>query len=115
MTVVRQEQLRLRIPREHLNDYISLIKEYVPLAPAELIFNFDETGLSDWEQPKTKPAIIPIMHPLQFFIIQSTQRSAITLCFAVSLQLEMHIPLSFSLFIQKRGESLRRVSERTLI
>jgi hypothetical protein len=42
-----QEQLRLRIPREYLNDYISLIKEYVLLVPAELIFNLDETGLSD--------------------------------------------------------------------
>jgi hypothetical protein len=38
-TVMPQEQLRLRIPREYLNDYISLIKEYVPLVPAELIFN----------------------------------------------------------------------------
>jgi hypothetical protein len=40
-TVVPQEQLRLRIPREYLNDYISLIKEYVPLVLAELIFNLD--------------------------------------------------------------------------
>jgi hypothetical protein len=44
---VPQEQLRLRILREYLNGYISLIKEYVPLVPAELIFNLDETGLSD--------------------------------------------------------------------
>jgi hypothetical protein len=48
-TVVPQEQLRLRIPPEYLNEYISLIKEYVSLVPAELIFNLDETGLSDWE------------------------------------------------------------------
>jgi hypothetical protein len=58
-TVVPQEQLRLRIPREYLNDYISLIKEYVPLVPAELIVNLDETDLSDWEERKTKPVIIP--------------------------------------------------------
>jgi hypothetical protein len=58
-TVVPQEELRLRSPREYLNDYISLIKEYVPLVPAELIFNLDETGLSDWEERKTKPVIIP--------------------------------------------------------
>jgi hypothetical protein len=38
-TVVPQEQLRLWIPREYLNDYLSLSKEYVPLVPAELIFN----------------------------------------------------------------------------
>jgi hypothetical protein len=59
MTVVPQEQLSLRIPREYVNDYISLIKEYVPIVPAELIFNLDETGLSDWEQRKMKPVIIP--------------------------------------------------------
>jgi hypothetical protein len=38
-TGVPQEQLRLRILREYLNDHISLIKEYMPLVPAELIFN----------------------------------------------------------------------------
>jgi hypothetical protein len=58
-TVVPQEQLRLRIPRDYLNDYISLTKEYGPLVPAELIFNFDQTGFSDWEEGKTKPVIIP--------------------------------------------------------
>jgi hypothetical protein len=58
-TIVLQEQLRLRIPREYLKDYISLIKEYVPLVPVELIFNLDETGLFDWEERKTKPVIIP--------------------------------------------------------
>jgi hypothetical protein len=57
-TVVPQEQLRLRIPRECLNDYVSFIKEYVPLVPAELIFNLDETSLSDWEERKTKLVII---------------------------------------------------------
>jgi hypothetical protein len=49
-TVVPQEQLKLRIPRECLNDYISFIKEDVLLVPAELIFNLDEIGLSDWEE-----------------------------------------------------------------
>jgi hypothetical protein len=42
-TVVPEEQLRLQIPCEYLNDYISFVKEYVPLVPAELIFNLDET------------------------------------------------------------------------
>jgi hypothetical protein len=32
----------------------------VPLVPAELIFNWDETGLSDWEEWKMKPVIIPL-------------------------------------------------------
>jgi hypothetical protein len=56
---VPQAQLRLRIPREYLNDHISLIKEYMPLVRAELIFGLEETSLSDWEERKTKPVIIP--------------------------------------------------------
>jgi hypothetical protein len=226
--VVPQEQLRLRIPRESLNDYISLTKEYVSLIPAELIFDLDETGLSDWEERKTKPVIIPslafssthhypidrairhrtllccvsasgdtysplfiVPHPKaprifdrsikenidlkleirqvpevdaklfnqyikEIFIptvaanrelLGCANKPAILfcdncashcseeilreltrngklalvypphtshLCFVVSLHLEMHIPLSLSLFIQKRGEFLRKVSERTL-
>jgi hypothetical protein len=40
-TVVPQGQLRPRISREYLNNYISLVKEYVPLVLAELIFNLD--------------------------------------------------------------------------
>jgi hypothetical protein len=56
---VPQEQLRLWIPGEYLNDYISLIKKYVPLVSAELTLNSDETCFSDWEERKTKSVIIP--------------------------------------------------------
>jgi hypothetical protein len=31
----------------------------VPLVPAELIFNLHETVLSDWEEQKKKPVIVP--------------------------------------------------------
>jgi hypothetical protein len=54
-----QEQLRLQIPRSFLYDYIRLIQTYVPLVLTELIFNLDETGLSDWEERKSKPVIVP--------------------------------------------------------
>jgi hypothetical protein len=37
-----------------------LIKKIVPSLPAELIFNLDETGLSDWENRKTKPVLVPV-------------------------------------------------------
>jgi hypothetical protein len=40
-----------------LDCYLALIKSWVPLVPAELIFILDETGLSDWEQGK--PVLIP--------------------------------------------------------
>jgi hypothetical protein len=58
--VLAPEELpRLQIPRCYLDKYITLIKPWVPLVPAELIFNLDETGLSDWEERKPKPALIP--------------------------------------------------------
>jgi hypothetical protein len=34
----------------HLDRCIALIKIYVPLVPTELIFNMDESSLSDWEE-----------------------------------------------------------------
>jgi hypothetical protein len=36
------------------------MKEYVPLVRAALIFKVDESGLSDWEERKTKAILIPI-------------------------------------------------------
>jgi hypothetical protein len=54
-----QEQTRLEIPRDFLDRYLALIKEWVPLVPAELIFNIDECGFSDWEERKKKAVLIP--------------------------------------------------------
>jgi hypothetical protein len=54
-----QEQLRLQIPPSFLDDCIRLIQTYVPLVPIELIFNLDETGLSHWEERKSKRVIVP--------------------------------------------------------
>jgi hypothetical protein len=60
-TIVRpQENVRLEVPREHLERYINLMKEYVLLVPTELIFNIDESGFSDWEDRKSKSILIPI-------------------------------------------------------
>jgi hypothetical protein len=41
-----------------LDRYLALIKSWVPLVPAELIFNFDETGSSDWDKKKPNPVLI---------------------------------------------------------
>jgi hypothetical protein len=53
-----QENPRLQTPRSHLNQYISLIQRLIHLSPAELIFNVDESGLSDWEERKQKEVIV---------------------------------------------------------
>jgi hypothetical protein len=58
--VLAPEELpRLQIPGYCMDQCIPLIKAWAPLVPAELIFNLDETGLSDWEERKPKPALIP--------------------------------------------------------
>jgi hypothetical protein len=46
-TLAPQENLRLHVPKQFLDDYVKPIKEYVPLVPTELIFNIDECGFSD--------------------------------------------------------------------
>jgi hypothetical protein len=114
-TVVKpQEQLRLQIPREYLNDYISLIKTYTPLVPAELIFNLDETGLSDWEERKAKPVIIQ-SHASQtalHYPIDRTVRHHTLLC-CVSASGDAYCPF-LSLPVQTQQGFLRRVSGRIL-
>jgi hypothetical protein len=50
---------RLQVPGRQLDLSIDLNKKWVPLVPAELIFNLDETGLSDWEDSSSKPVLVP--------------------------------------------------------
>jgi hypothetical protein len=59
VTVAPQEQLRLEVPRCCLDEYITLLKKIIPIVPSELVFNFDETGPSDWEDQKIKPVLVP--------------------------------------------------------
>jgi hypothetical protein len=59
-SVVRtQENVRLEVPHGYFDQYIRLIKEYVPLVPTEMSLNIDESGFSDWEERKPKCVLIP--------------------------------------------------------
>jgi hypothetical protein len=58
-TVSPEEYTRLHVPQIFLDQYMALTKEWIPLAPAELIFNLDECGFSDWEEWKPQPVLIP--------------------------------------------------------
>jgi hypothetical protein len=59
-SVIRpQENVRLEVSHENLDQYIRLIKEYVLLVRTELLFNIDESGFSDWEERKPKCVLIP--------------------------------------------------------
>lgn len=82
VVVSPQEQLRLQVPRQFLDQYIAMIKAYVPLVPAELIFNLDETGLSDWEERKAKQVIVPqhAKHTALHYPVDRTIRHHTLLC-----------------------------------
>jgi hypothetical protein len=59
VTALPQRQVRPQGLRYHLEEYLLLIMETVPIAPVELMFNLDESGLSDWENQKSKPVLMP--------------------------------------------------------
>jgi hypothetical protein len=54
-----QEQQRLQVPRAFLERTIRNLNEHVQGCTAELIFNLDEFGISDWEDRKTRNAVVP--------------------------------------------------------
>jgi hypothetical protein len=52
-----QEEQRSQVPRAFLERTIQDLHEYVQGCGAELVFNLDEVGISDWEHRKTKKVI----------------------------------------------------------
>ena len=96
-TVFPQEEPRLQVPRSYLEQYIELLKQIVPLVPAELIFNMDECGNSDWEDKKPKNVIIPKIlkdHRLHFPIRRSLKHA--TLLATISAAGDAYFPTIFS-------------------
>lgn len=53
------DESRLKVPRRYLKDFLDIVKVLITISPAELIYNIDETGLSDWEEKKPKIVVIP--------------------------------------------------------
>jgi hypothetical protein len=56
---VEQEGQRSQVPGGFLERIIQDLHEYVQTWVAELVFNLDEVGISDWEDRKTKKVIVP--------------------------------------------------------
>jgi hypothetical protein len=52
-----QEETRLKVLRALLDEMIRCLREYVRGMKAELVFNLDEVGISDWEDQKDKKVI----------------------------------------------------------
>jgi hypothetical protein len=54
-----QEDTRLIVPREQLENHIENMKSVVAGKFTELVFNLDEVGSSDWEDWKPRKVIVP--------------------------------------------------------
>jgi hypothetical protein len=57
-TVAPQEKVRLVVPRCYLEEYLTLAKKIVPIVALELLFNLDETELSESENRRSKPVLV---------------------------------------------------------
>jgi ribosomal protein L11 methylase PrmA len=56
---VLQEQQRFQVPRVFLDRIVQNLNEHVQRRVAELLFNLDEVGISDWEDRKTRKVLVP--------------------------------------------------------
>jgi hypothetical protein len=56
-TVAPQEDPKLQVPRADLDRYMALIAKVVQLAYCELIYNINETSLSDWEDRRPQKVL----------------------------------------------------------
>jgi AraC-like DNA-binding protein len=56
----RQQEARLEVPRVFLVETIRCLREYVQGMKAELVFNLEEIGPSEWEDRKDKKVIVSI-------------------------------------------------------
>jgi hypothetical protein len=87
VTVAPQEKVRLEVPRWYLEEYLTLIKKIIPIVPTELLFNLDETGLSEWENRRSKPVLVPTQKqesPLHYPVDRSVKRHTLLCCVTAS-------------------------------
>jgi hypothetical protein len=54
-----REDLQMAVPRACLEEHIRVLETHIPGKLAELVFNLDELGSADWEDPKAKRVIAP--------------------------------------------------------
>jgi hypothetical protein len=54
-----QGDTRLEVPLVFLNETICGLREHVQRMKAELIFNLDEVGVSEWADRRDKEVVIP--------------------------------------------------------
>ena len=101
----QQDILRLWVPRRYLTEYLDLVENIIKIAPSALIYNIDETGLSDWEERKPKNVIVPkelADCDLQYPIDRTNKH--VTLVVTVSADGDAYFPLAIS-----SNEKLREI------
>jgi hypothetical protein len=54
-----QEDMRLEVPRVFLNATVHHLRQYVQGMKAELVFNLDQLGVSQWEDRRDRKVVIP--------------------------------------------------------
>jgi hypothetical protein len=87
VTVALQEKVRLEVPRYYLEEYLTLIKKIGPTVPAELLFNLDETGLSERENRRSKPVLVPTQEQestLHYVVDRSVRQHTLLCCVTAS-------------------------------
>jgi hypothetical protein len=93
-----QELPRLQTPRCYLDKYINPIKACIPLVPSELIFNLDESGLSDWEERKSRAVLVKAEaadQPLHYPVDCGIRHHTLLCC--ISASGDAYCPLLLSL------------------
>jgi hypothetical protein len=78
-----QEEPRLQVPRIFLNETIRCMNEAVQGSPADLVFNLDEVGISDWEDRKPKKVVVPIIatsHSIHHRVSRNLKHISIVTC-----------------------------------
>jgi hypothetical protein len=69
-----QEEQRLRVPRAFLERAIKDLHDHVQGCVADLVFNLDEVGISDWEDRKTKKVVVPPRCLVRPYIMRYLER-----------------------------------------
>jgi hypothetical protein len=78
-----QEKPRVQVPRIFLEETISSMYETLQGCPADLVFNLDEVGISDWEDRKPKKVVVPITvadHNIHHRISRNVKHISIVTC-----------------------------------
>jgi hypothetical protein len=82
-----QEDRRLQVRRIFLNETICYMNEAVQGGPADLGFNLDEVGISDWEDRKPKKVVVPMTatsHSIHHRVSRNLKQISIVTCICAS-------------------------------